>query len=400
MNNSYKNSLHGIDMDEEKKAQLTSLLAQEIEAKGSGCAASAETPAVTQMPRKRKSSKRAAKAALAFAACLALCGGAAYGIANNSGFFDDVFGNSSKADLPVERVENASGGAELYWPETDYAAVNQETASRLLDSAVCSEPVTLTYPDGHELAVEKSVRSENFLAYSFTLHRDAGVTGLSYSKSTNRDKGASFTSTKHSIYWELGTFDGDDLFSGNSNLNSNYIYVDLEKSTEDTVVGYGYGYFEESVAAGEAITLHAFTQDKSKGKEVAHDYSEAATLRCTNVVESRTLTAEGGQASVSPLGITISYDNEGYSTSPDQVLSLKISYKDGSEYLIFQDELAKNDDGSRKWNAQVKNYFDSVYAGEEGKFSFNRLVDPEAIESVTAQFVDENGENPVEVSFK
>ena len=395
MNSSYKSSLHGMDMDEAKKTQLTSLLAQEIEAK------SASEQIMTSVPCKRKNPKRAAKAALAFAACLALCGGAAYGIASNSGFFDDVFGNSTKADLPVERVENASGGEELYWPETDYVAVDQETASRLLDDAVCSQPVTLTYPDRHVLTVEKSVRSEDFLVYSFTLHRDGGVTGLTYSKSNNRDKGASFTDAKHSIYWELGTFADDDLFSGNSNLFSNYIYVDLEKSTKDTVVGYGYGCFEEPVAAGEPITLHAFTQDEGKDNKITHEYSEVAVLQCTDVVESRTLTSGGGQMKVSPLGVTASYDDgKGRSFNVDQALSLKVAYKDGSEYLVFQDELTLNSDGSRKWDEQVKNYFVGVFTDQEGRFAFNRLVDPDAVDNVNVQLVGPDGQSPIVVTFK
>ncbi len=392
MNNSYKESLHGIDMDSAKKEQLESLLAREIEAQAARPHA---------LP-KRRSSKRTVKAALAFAACLALCGGAAYGIVNNSSFFDNAFGNSDKADLPVEQVQNAEKGEELYWPATDYAAVDQETASRLLDNAVCSNPASLTFPDGHELAVEKSVRSENFLVYSFTLHRDGGVTGLTYSEDTNRDKGAWFTDKRNSIYWELGTFQDEDLFSGNSNLMENYIYVDLEKSTDDTVVGYGYGEFEEAVPAGQAITLHAFTQDDGKkaskkyggGYWTVHKYSDTATLECTDVVSERTFASDGGQVCVSPLGITYSYDNgSGFSTGSDMDTALTITYKDGSQYEVF-----KSDDEGDGSSDIVKNYFSGVF-DKLTKIAFNRLVDPDAIESITLEQVDYDG-NSNEVIFK
>lgn len=379
--NELKRELGQIEMGEERKTDLEEMLvAKIVEREGQrledGAAAAAVPEAaaagtaaesgdkVTPLRRGRRS-KRSVKVAVAIAACLALGCGAAYGAANYAGFFDGAFGTGWRSSVSAEQV--ATDGTEIIcYPASEAVPVDQDEAKRLLGDAVSDDSATVAWPDGHVLTVDHVVRSEDVAVYHFTLHRDGGVTALFWDEGTNRAKGAA--PADDCDYW---WYVGDDDF----------IYVDPEASSADTLVGYGYTVFEEPLAAGEPVKLSVEPRESG----ASGWQGETVSVACTQTVEDRELSGDSGTAAVTPIGLTLN----GEISHPDNIESIVVNFKDGSAYTV--------EDGAADLDNEL------AFCGFDGKrfvMAFNRLVDPDTVASVVLKVTDSEGGNAQTVTLK
>ena len=129
------------------------------------------------------------KAAAAVAAvCIAVPAGA-WAITSHADFFNGAFGDGWRQSQPAEQSFQHHDGKKpptpVVYPASEVVQLDADAAEALIGDAVCSEPVAIVAPDGHELTITSAVRSENTLVYSFTLHREGGVTCLHWDEHTN-----------------------------------------------------------------------------------------------------------------------------------------------------------------------------------------------------------------------
>ena len=318
------------------------------------------------------------------AACIALPAGA-YAVASHTDFFDGAFGTGWRSShQPEEMLQDQDGDklpCTVVYPGSEAAPVDQEMAERLLGSAMYSEPLTITSPDGHVLTIESLVRSDRALVYSFTLAREGGVTALEWNDQTNNvaAKGA-YTPLDQQMSWSIA---GDE-----------FLYIDPTTSTADELHGYGYSVFGAAVPKGKSLNLTVYTCDAPFNEDFSEDqfHEDHYTIPCKDVVESLDFeNGEGGVVEVSPLGLSLDsrtglfpkvgkgeYDR---AQDPVNILAILVNLEDGSSYSVWNSE------------ANLDNSLSACLWSDGGRnpqltLAFNRLVDPAQVTSVEVTVVD------------
>lgn len=328
----------------------------------------------------RTASRLTYRAAAAVAAvCIALPA-AAWAITSHADFFAGALGDgwreSQAAEQSYQHHDGEKPPTPVVYPASEVVQLDVETTEALLGDAVCDEPVSISSPDGHELTITSAVRSENTLVYRFTLHRDDGVTCLQWDEHTNNvaSKGAQ-TPLGAQFSWAAG---GDE-----------FVYVDPNVSSSDTIVGYAYSVFGDSVPEGKTITLTAYTCDVPFYKDHDEDqfHVQSYEIPCTKAVASATFASgEGSTVAISPLGLVLDERalfakpraSDGYDMAQDpiHVRAITVKMDDGATYTVF--DKAENLDNTLS------------ACGFDAKLSvaFNRVVDPAHITSIEVGITD------------
>ncbi|MCI8638776.1 MAG: hypothetical protein HFG41_06455 [Coprococcus sp.] len=315
------------------------------------------------------------------AAFLLICTPIAVSAAANSMAFQRIWGNAGKDSVDSHEVvveDEVKGSYTVTYPQRTYVDVDPQKAEELIGSHISLEPVVKELGDT-KLTVLSAVTDGSAAVVEFTLEREGGVTALDYSQLQNEAKGAS-------ISW-----DADFYFQ----MGHDYIFVDLDKSTEDKLYCYDYIIMPHGIetltlqteeypctrAELNASTKEEYEKYQSQIKRDSIPIPMKPALKKTEFA-----TADGGSIIVSPLSMEINLNtglglSDYEATEPASAYYVAIHYKDGSDYLVSENSSL---DGKHTCETPVENTR-AVCEDEENHLDivFNRLVDPAKIESIT-----------------
>lgn len=332
---------------------------------------------------KAKISRLGIKIAAA-AAAVVVASPFAVNAATGGELFNRLWGNEGKTNVDVHEVTFVEEGKtrddgnpvthNVTMPRIEYVEQDPETAARLIGNSITTEPVVCTAGDT-TITVESVVRDGMGIVAAYTVEREAGVNCFVFSQLDNEAKGAWFSEDQNIFF-------GFEEGSGK-------IWVDLERSTDTKLYCYEYmcensaiSSYHGSAPVSDHITLltQEYSMTRREAAELVTEKGDTSfileeneyVIPVADKLDSKMFTcADGGYVRVSP--IAMQWDSTGGTEIKgeciDIVESVKITYKDGSEYLIFDDLTA--------------NY--GYICGSDAGFIalFNRLADVGNIASVT-----------------
>ena len=303
--------------------------------------------------------------------------------------FNRLWGNEGKPNVTSHQVKMVESGkiddkgnpvTQTYtMPKIEYVAQDPEVAARLLAGKYTTEPVSTTIGDT-TITVETVVRDGMGIVAAYTVERPGGVNCFNYSQLDNEAKGAWFNEDQNIMF-------GFDEGVGK-------IWVDLERSTDTKLYCYEYMCDGNALFGPEThspitdhITLSCqeYTdtraniekKNKSKGDTSYIKDSKSVKIPVADKLGSKEFkSADNGTIKISP--IALQWDSTG-GTAPkgetlDSVKSLKITYKDGSEYLVYNENTAS---------------YGYICGSDTGFIVlFNRLVDTDNVSKITINNTD------------
>ena len=358
-----KDTFDKVVMDESKKAEIRN----------------------SMMQSKAKVSRLGVQIAAA-AAALVIATPIVVNAATGGELFGRLWGNIGKKNVPSHQATVIDDGKTddkgnpvthtEVMPRIEYVAHDPEEAERLIGGKYTTTPVVTTIGDT-TISVETVVRDGMGYVVAFSVEREAGVDCLTYSQQDNEGMGARMSEDTNI---EFG-FEGGE----------GKIWVDLESSTKTKLNCYEYlSDLSALNPKGEAkpitdnITLVCRELTKTR-KEIADMNLEKGSksfikdektvkIPVAEKLASKTFKAANGETiKLSP--IAMQWDSTGGKESKgnnlDSVNSFKITYNDGSEYIIFDR------------NNPVASY--GVLTNSDTGFIvlFNRLVDAEKVAKIT-----------------
>lgn len=304
----------------------------------------------------------------------ALAGGGAYA-AVQSNFFQSAFGDKGQGDveardIPVEGKDSTCRLAEMTWVQTDPA-----NAERILGPFVGTVGQSVS-ANGYTLTVDEVVVDENGIGVAtYTLSNpdgvgevdgyyghfgfmpDAPIRGVHIEGATQRGIGNGMTG---GISFDQRSVK-DELLSTEAELHA---------------VQYFCPPFGERDENGYRWQLSVWDEESGRLAGPTITYAPEAAIPAT------VFAAETGETvSMSPLGMVASESIE--TMDPGFYRRCVVASSDGTEYVVKDDRYYEFDD---KENAPelVDNTIFALGSGSVGTFFvFNRLVDVEAVASVT-----------------
>ncbi|MBR3278793.1 MAG: hypothetical protein IKG01_07875 [Lachnospiraceae bacterium] len=303
--------------------------------------------------------------------------------ATGGDLFNRLWGNEGKENVEVH-VETFDDGKtddegnpvtyDVTMPRIEYVTQDPDVAARLIGGNISTEPVTCTVGDT-TVTVESVVRDGMGIVASYTVEREGGVDCLNYSQTDNEAKGAWFSEDQNIMF-------GFEEGSGK-------IWVDLERSTDTKLYCYEYMCDNSALFANgdfgqitDHITLFAqeYTMTRREIAELNREKGDTGYIReekevivpVADKLGSKVFTsADGASVTISP--IAMQWDSTGGTEIKgvciDIVESVKITYADGTEYLVYDDTTAN---------------YGYICGNDTGFIAlFNRLVDVDNVTSIT-----------------
>jgi len=347
-----------------------------------------------QASGKRNHNGKNLRVAAAVAAVVCLAVPSAVYASVKAGFFEGMFGNTTKKSWDVihTEVDNGKGGkTAVDIPSKEFVPVDEAEADEQIGQWVMDEPIVKQIGE-HTLTIESFVYDSSGAVMYYTLERKGGVTALRGDESTNVAKGAVFTDDVDFRYQvQIGESGEEDFIFAGENT-----YVDTEKSTDDLLYCTSYMLWSENLEEGDipklVITRYPDTlkelnkllpdvtgmsEEEAKDESLWKEYNDAMAKAQTEIVD---LSDKGpvpvknidmganGCLAYSPITIRVNM-SKGMGLTGDEAADpcnlnhLEIKYKDGSSYIVSDTEdLIENSGyvlGTDVWYKTV----------------FNRLVD-------------------------
>ena len=303
------------------------------------------------LQKRRRTGQNGKKAAgIAAAAAILLLGtGTVYAGVKHESFFDSLFGNSSKENVEshsefyeadkeqLDEDGNPIPGTktivEYQIPSREYVEVDVEKAEELVGEAVSELPVKI--PIGETImTVESYLYNKDCLLVTYTLEREDGVEIIHKDPKDNETRGARFAEDSNCRY---SFMEGDEVVVGRR-------YVDWEKSTDDKLVCSEYimlGSFrgietDQLEERNFSVRVMYITEGSLPEDRVRYVYYNLPQTKPIQTEMQEYFCEENGSIiQVSPIGMSIyTYD---YRELDGIGISCGIDYKDGSEYLIFDE---------------------------------------------------------------
>ena len=298
--------------------------------------------------------------------------------------FNRLWGNEGKKNVPSHQVTVVESGkiddkgnpvTQTYtMPKIEYVAQDPEVAARLLAGKYTTTPVSTTIGDT-TITVETVVRDGMGYVAAYTVERAAGVNCFNYSQFDNEAKGAWFNE------------DQNIMFGFNEGVGK--IWVDLARSTDTKLYCYEYMCDNYAIYGPDVqspitdhitLTCQEYTDTRAniekknneKGDTSYIKDSKTVTIPVADKLSSKEFkSADNGTIKISP--IAMQWDSTGGKAPKgealDSVKTLKITYKDGTEYLVFNDNTAS---------------YGYICGNETGFIAlFNRLVDTDNVSKIT-----------------
>ena len=363
-----KDTFDKVRMDDEKKEQIRN----------------------SMMKSKAKVSTLGVRIAAA-AAALVIASPFVVNAATGGELFARIWGNLGKNNVPSHEATITEDGKtdekgnpvtrKTVMPKIEYVSQDPEEAERLIGGKYTTEPVTAKIGDT-SVTVNTVVRDGMGFVVAYTVEREAGVDCYIYSQQDNEGMGARLNVDSKI---EFG-FEGGE----------GKVWVDLERSTKSKLYCYEYlcdfsALYANGQAApiGDHITLvcREFTKTRkeisdmnlAKGEKSFIKEEKTVRIPVADKLSTKTFKSANGEIiKLSPIAMqwdsTGGKESKGYSL--DSVNKFKITYKDGSEYVVFDR------------NNPVASY-GTLSSSDTGFIVlFNRLVDAEKIAKITVNNTD------------
>lgn len=271
---------------------------------------------------------------------------------------------------------------EIVYPKVEYVDVDPEMAERVLEGKVNTEPI-ITEFSGYTFTVNAVTNDGMAAIVDYTIEKEGGVDLLNYSQLDNEAKGA-FTNEEQSIKFE---------FCGGHGKT----FVNLEKSTSDKLYCTDYLLRDNTsvcltleIAEYDVPLKDIYVSGVDPDDHLLDEKSVAITFAGT--ISKKTFESTYGETiNISPVSMKIGYltddtlgegYEEGYCYQGDYIGKILITYKDGSEYLVYRDIIFNglpqdpvDPVASYSYICGGIDYAESVV--------FNRLVDTDDIASIT-----------------
>lgn len=338
--------------------------------------------------RRKNVSSRSTYAKIAVAACLLIVSvPIVVQAATNGEFFERIWGNLTRQNVePHEEVllnEQEIPYTHTF-PKREYVGVDTEKAGKLVGGHVLSDPIERQIGDT-KLTILSRVYDGNAAMVEFKLERKGGVNAFDYSPLDNELRGASFS--QEPTFW----FE----FTG----GAENIIVDQERSSDDVLYCYDYMALEPNAYDTEknGLILEVSEYPCTRKEMFMADEKTFASYQKQTVISeivvpfrdpvatTEFVNAGGGVLSLSPLALDINMQ-KGLGLSEEEVYDYEnvyyaaIHYKDQTTFVVREHE----QEGRHSCDEQVDNT-SCVSSNEQGHavMAFNRLVDPDEIESIT-----------------
>lgn len=356
--------------------------------------------AVLKSYKDRKLGKRKADALKAAAAVLITMIVLPVGVnaAMNGELFKRIWGSQGKEDIEshTEVMIEESKGTEIEttFPKVEYEDMDESRADELLGKNISFTSVSETMGDT-TIDVLSVVYDGNAIVAEYTLSRKGGVNCFDYGQIQNECKGAVLRE--------------DIPFRFNFKEGSGKIFVDLARSDDERLYCYEYMADEYTMlgsAASElgfkpvtdhvSLCIEEFSEPLSDFIDTAENYEDYLTDSREisipleeKVAVSSFANAKGEVLEISPISMktpaAYTSDEDGTVFEDElRIYHVSISYKDGSRYLVLDENIPYDPELANRCAVETANY-QYIVGGIDGDFVilFNRLVDTEAIESIT-----------------
>lgn len=323
----------------------------------------------------------------AAAAALLIATPVAVNAATDGEFFQRIWGNAGNETIEsYEYTQIEEGKVDINgntatqtftMPEVEYTQIDETRASEIIGDNIANNPTSIQMGDT-KMEILSVVRDNNSIIAEYTLEKEGGVDCFNYSDFDNQAKGAWIN--------EDGNLNFGFLEGGGK------IYVDLEKSTPDKLYCYEY-MVGNGPMSGYQITDHITLWYQEYTKSMTEIYSDPDAdisqfvkseneiiIPLADSVESTVLkNAAGGTIELSPISMNLDaskglFDEDlGEGECIDMDLKVEINYKDGTSYLVMDENVAS--------------YHYICGMGNNVITLFNRLVDIEQVDSITVNGV-------------
>lgn len=338
--------------------------------------------------------------------------------ATDGELFHRLWGNLGKQNIESheetfveeDKIDENGNPSEysVTFPKVEYEEADPEKAEELIGDNVSTEPTTILMGDT-TMTVVAVTRDKNGIVAEYTLEKEGGVDCLNYSELDNEAKGAWINETQNlNFAFEEG---------------SGKIYVDLEKSTPEKLYCYEYmvdnraGFGEDTNAPTitDHMTLWYRAYDRSISEVnsslendadaddsqyiVKEEYVEIPVV--DEIKTSKFVSESDGELEISPIAMNVNLC-KGFAVNPeaqqaegnvpftmDDVYKIEITYKDGSTYLVM-DENYPHETGAVNSPAEEVASYSYICGSLDNHVIvlFNRLVDVENIEKITVNDVN------------
>ena len=285
----------------------------------------------------------------AAAACLILLCAVTVYAATHSEFLQNVFGTG--VDGQEETTVTLEGGKTEQYPAIERTDVDEEKAEALTGGYITAVNQSVSAGD-YTFTVEDILMDENGIG-AVTVHVE-NPNGLGLDEKAAVLETFGFLAETPASGGQFTFLDAE-----------NYLIKDSLTETGATYVWYLTPFDEQSVGEDLRISFRIVTADGS-----AEDRPEGSlTIPAPAGIPARSFSADGLTASVSPMGMKLSYDFDKGIEKPVQELSIR--YADGTEYVVKTEDLS---------NISVASYAGEDYDTEW--IAFNRLAEPDQITEI------------------
>ena len=312
------------------------------------------------------------------AACIVLIGTpVAINAATDGELFSRLWG--SKGHRSVERhtevIEAKGNDMTVEYPERDYIDVDEEKASELIGDIQLHEPYSYTTMDGTTITVTSMVSDGNAAVAEIILENQNGVQGFVYGDRENERRGAYF-SKDACINISFGETDAK-------------LYADIDNSTDVRIVCYAYIGMAYTTYEGKrslpiVIIDYPYPRGVVFGEEGYEDYvieddhestkTDRNYFLMDELLDKAIFCGDDGQIEISPISMKSKFND---SSHFDNIWSVRIKYKDGTEYDVLERSVRdhENDKLIDNTSYAVGDEFGDLYV-------FNRLVDVGEIDEI------------------
>ena len=351
------------------------------------------------------------KVAIAAATVMVLGTPFAVNAATNGAFFASLWGTEGKTNIPnhtvtvIESEKLDINGKPVKhtfdMPKVEFADMDPDKAEALLKGKLSTKPV-VTECGGYTFTVLAVARDKNGIAVEYTIENPNGVKLLNYSKHDNEAKGA-WTNEDQTVRYDFGAGPGKT-------------YVDISKSTSTKLFCRDYltdvdflskiadpNHADFPTDAGMKLNVveykdtmtNLYKDNKDVDANIKNQVS--VVIPFADAIDMNTMTsADNDSIKISPISMKLTgsaklfgnnrygdaYDAK-YGEGIDFLKSVKIEYKDGSDYNVYFS-------GDENGKGAVASYAYIVGSKETISIMFNRLVDTNNISKITVNGIEFN----------
>ena len=351
------------------------------------------------------------KVAVAAATVIVLGTPFAVNAATNGALFASLWGTEGKTNIPnhtvtiIESDKIRDDGKPVThtfeMPKVEFADMDPEKAEALLKGKLATNPVVAEC-GGYKFTILAVARDKNAIAVEYTIENPNGVNLLNYSQNDNETKGA-WTNEDQTVRYDFGAGPGKT-------------YVDISKSTSTKLYCRDYlsdvdflskyadlAHADFPTDAGMKLNIVEYKDTMTNlykaEKDPNANIKDQVTINVpfAGTIDMNTLTsADSDSIKISPISMKLtgsaklygknSYGdayNAEYGEGIDFLKSVKVAYKDGSEYNVYFS-------GDENGKGAVANYAYIVGQKETISIMFNRLVDTNNITKITVNGIEFN----------